>query len=65
MIELKPGEKAQVEWWCHHHKMSAQYLTEMWRKYIQAIGNGDQRASDELLSMINAQLPAFESEYKR
>jgi hypothetical protein len=65
MIELKPYEKKEVDWWCHHHKMSAQYLTTMWRRYLQAIEDSDQQASDQLLSMIHAQLPAFESEYTR
>ena len=59
-VELTEGEKKEVEWWCLHHKSSVGYLTVQWRRYFDAIEEGDQRKADQIVSMMHAQLPAFE-----
>lgn len=59
-VKLTEGEKKESEWWCLHHKASVGYLTTQWRRYFDAVKEGDQKSADQIMSMMHAQLPAFE-----
>lgn len=59
-LQLTEGEKKEVEWWCLHHKTNAEYLTQQWRRYFDAVKEGDQKSADRIMSIMHAQLPAFE-----
>lgn len=63
-MKMTEGERKETEWWCNHHKNNAGYLAMMWRRYFDAIDEGDQKRSDEVLTMMHAQLPAFEQAVK-
>ena len=57
---LSGGEKKEPEWWCRHHKENTQYLCHMIRKIITEHDEGDTEQLLITLSMMRAQLPAFE-----
>ena len=58
--KLSKGEMKEAEWWCRHHKENTAYLCHMWRKYFEHCDEGNQEKADQILTMMRAQLPAFE-----
>ena len=60
MNNLSNGEKKEPEWWCRHHKENTEYLCHMMTKIIQQFENGDEASLRMTISMMKAQLPAFE-----